>query len=140
MRPPSSRSKPASKAAPPSKPASTRAKPVSRAASKTPSRPPTSKRGAAEVNGDSPVKKGRVAELADEGRRVRPRISVGGREINAVPQIPGEQLYGPADIGPNEPQRTMLVFGTGSMGQHGLGPDELDEIPRPRIQTWQVEV
>lgn len=28
------------------------------------------------------------------------------------------------------------MFGNGDMGQLGLGPDTLDEIPRPRIHTW----
>jgi regulator of chromosome condensation len=30
------------------------------------------------------------------------------------------------------------MFGNGDMGQLGLGPDTLDEIPRPRIHTWYI--
>jgi hypothetical protein len=30
------------------------------------------------------------------------------------------------------------MFGNGDMGQLGLGPDTLDEIPRPKIHAWYV--
>ena len=30
------------------------------------------------------------------------------------------------------------MFGNGDMGQLGLGPDTLDEIPRPRLHAWYV--
>lgn len=40
----------------------------------------------------------------------------------------------------NDVHKTVFVFGEGSMGQHGLGPgdDDIEPIPRPRLQTWYV--
>jgi len=35
--------------------------------------------------------------------------------------------------------REMFVFGSGDMGQHGLGEDEIGEIKRPRQHTWIKE-
>ena len=35
-----------------------------------------------------------------------------------------------------KPRKAVFMFGNGDMGQLGLGPDTLDEIPRPRIHTW----
>jgi hypothetical protein len=37
-----------------------------------------------------------------------------------------------------KPRKAVFMFGNGDMGQLGLGPDTLDEIPRPRIHTWYV--
>ncbi|ORX38289.1 hypothetical protein BD324DRAFT_599054 [Kockovaella imperatae] len=39
----------------------------------------------------------------------------------------------------SEPPRELFVFGCGDMGQFGLGPDALEDIPRPRMQTWFQE-
>jgi regulator of chromosome condensation len=37
-----------------------------------------------------------------------------------------------------KPRKAVFMFGNGDMGQLGLGPDTLDEIPRPRIHAWYV--
>lgn len=39
-----------------------------------------------------------------------------------------------------KPQKVVFMFGNGDMGQLGLGPDTLDEIPRPRVHAWSVPV
>ncbi|KAF8314935.1 RCC1/BLIP-II [Clavulina sp. PMI_390] len=49
--------------------------------------------------------------------------------FNALVPIPSPRAY---------PVHTY-VFGNGDAGQFGLGPDVMDEIPRPRLQTWIEE-
>ncbi|OCF57685.1 pim1 protein + RNA transporter 2 [Kwoniella mangroviensis CBS 10435] len=153
---PASSAKPASK---PSKAASTTTKPVSSAK-------PVSRRGAAAKestpavvppaiaedceasdlpNGkdvkrtrkatsppatDGPAaKKGRVGQLVDEVKRGRRRSSIGPGFKNELPSIPPIA----------SPHNALFIWGTGDMGQFGLGPDELDEIARPKIHSWFEE-
>lgn len=33
-------------------------------------------------------------------------------------------------------KRELFVFGSGDMGQHGLGVDVMNEIKRPRLHAW----
>ncbi|ORY29674.1 regulator of chromosome condensation 1/beta-lactamase-inhibitor protein II [Naematelia encephala] len=84
-------------------------------------------------NGDVSKKRGRVGELAGElageEKKARRRSSLGMALKNPIPQPPPS----------NGPPGTVFVWGTGDNGQNGLGPDELDEIPRPRLQTWLDE-
>ncbi|GAA5823288.1 hypothetical protein JCM10212_006470 [Sporobolomyces blumeae] len=53
---------------------------------------------------------------------VSPRLEVFANAGFDVPELPA----------PEKAPRTIFVFGTGDMGQHGLGTDTLDEIKRPR--------
>lgn len=42
----------------------------------------------------------------------------------------------PASLAPlSEGKRELFVFGSGDMGQHGLGVDMTDEIKRPRLHA-----
>ncbi|WRT68651.1 uncharacterized protein IL334_005630 [Kwoniella shivajii] len=157
-KPASRATKPASKAVPPTKPVSS-AKPASRrgAATKesTPAAAPQTtiaENGYSEatanghgqenkkVNGSTPrtrkatsppaegpvAKKGRVGELVQQAKRGRRRSSVGLTHVNPLPQIPPVA----------SPHNALFIWGTGDMGQFGLGPDELDEIPRPKLHSW----
>ncbi|GAA6025477.1 hypothetical protein JCM11491_000545 [Sporobolomyces phaffii] len=76
------------------------------------------------------------------GRAIKPkprRAAVAGP--NALPAtfapFPAfDQFDGSFEIAalpdPQDAPRSVFVFGTGDMGQHGLGTDTLDEIKRPR--------
>ncbi|WVR09387.1 hypothetical protein IAU60_006454 [Kwoniella sp. DSM 27419] len=76
------------------------------------------------------AKKGRVAQLASDAKKTtRRRSSLGGIPINRIPEVPA----------PASPHNALFVWGTGDMGQFGLGPDELDEIPRPKLHSWFEE-
>ncbi|WWC90461.1 uncharacterized protein L201_005396 [Kwoniella dendrophila CBS 6074] len=95
-------------------------KPISRTRKAT-SPPPTD---------NGPIaKKGRVGQLVDEVKRGRRRSSLGFTFKNELPQIPA----------PASPHNALFIWGTGDMGQFGLGPDELDEIPRPKLHSWFEE-
>ncbi|GFZ51886.1 Poly(A)+ RNA transport protein 2 [Saitozyma sp. JCM 24511] len=80
---------------------------------------------------DGPArKKGRVAELAKTGATGLGRKgSVRSVQVNQVPQPPA----------PATPHLALFIFGTGDMGQFGLGPDELEEIGRPKLHSWFEE-
>ena len=73
------------------------------------------------INGHS----GPVLHVA-RGSRKRSRLSRTGTEKHSIPQPPL----------PFQPHQALFIFGTGDMGQIGLGPDQLDEIPRPKLHTW----
>jgi regulator of chromosome condensation len=63
--------------------------------------------------------------------------------VNQTPVIPGQFDYlftqdaNLAEIA--KPERQLFVFGTGDNGQLGLGPDETDEVSRPRLNTYMEE-
>ncbi|WWC93347.1 hypothetical protein V866_000181 [Kwoniella sp. B9012] len=79
---------------------------------------------------DGPAaKKGRVGQLVDEVKRGRRRSSVGPGFKNELPTIPPIA----------SPHNALFIWGTGDMGQFGLGPDELDEIARPKLHSWFEE-
>jgi len=72
-------------------------------------------------------KRSRVSELVKESKK--PRRSSLGRSSGldlAIPQPPA----------PSEPHTALFIFGTGDMGQLGQGPDELDDIKRPKLHAW----
>ncbi|WWC71324.1 uncharacterized protein I206_105278 [Kwoniella pini CBS 10737] len=157
---PASSAKPASKAAKPASKAASASKPVSSAK-------PASRRGGAikeatpatvpepiAENGDLPngtekdkepkrtrkatsppavdgpvAKKGRVGQLVAEVKRGRRRSSLGTSFNNELPTIPPTA----------SPHNALFIWGTGDMGQFGLGPDELDEIARPKLHSWFEE-
>ncbi|OCF40717.1 pim1 protein + RNA transporter 2 [Kwoniella heveanensis CBS 569] len=75
------------------------------------------------------AKKGRLAELADDAKKTRRRSSLGIAHVNAIPEIPPIAT----------PHNALFIWGTGDMGQFGLGPDELDEIARPKLHSWFEE-
>ena len=71
-------------------------------------------------------KRGRVTELVKESKK--PRRSSLGR--------PGLDLAIPQPPAPSDPHTALFIFGTGDMGQLGQGPDELDDIKRPKLHAW----
>ncbi|KAK8854578.1 hypothetical protein IAR55_003317 [Kwoniella newhampshirensis] len=76
------------------------------------------------------AKKGRVGDLAQDAKKTsRRRSSIGGIPINAIPGVPPVA----------SPHNALFIWGTGDMGQFGLGPDELDEIARPKLHSWFEE-
>ena len=94
-----------------------------------------------------PAKKGRVGKLVDAEKKARRRSSLGGGISLSVPGIPGmcpsPLVYGPPSTETRschaavaKPPKAVFMFGNGDMGQLGLGPDTLDEIPRPRLHAW----
>ncbi|KAL0247475.1 hypothetical protein I308_103540 [Cryptococcus tetragattii IND107] len=112
----------------------TSAKPSSRAPSSRLAKVPDASVPAANGNAkrrrvsdaDEPVaKKGRpsTASIASRG----PKKIVQG--INAIPSIPPVKT----------PHNALFVWGTGDQGQFGLGPDNLDEIGRPKLHSWFEE-
>ncbi|EIW68398.1 hypothetical protein TREMEDRAFT_32149 [Tremella mesenterica DSM 1558] len=114
-------------------------KPASRTASKA--TPTLFGKGTSEP----PAKRGRVAELKGETTKLRRKSSLSTAQINEVPPIPRESQYhililSRADsTAISNPHKALFIFGTGDMGQFGLGPDELDEISRPKLHTWFEE-
>ncbi|WVQ83752.1 hypothetical protein IAT38_005896 [Cryptococcus sp. DSM 104549] len=118
-------------------------KPVSRAAAKPASRlgkvpeasvPTTNGDAAPKSNGKRRIsetapapaaKKGRVSATPSVAGRVR-RVAV---DVNSVPAIPAVA----------QPHNALFIWGTGDSGQFGLGPDELDEIARPKLHSWFEE-
>lgn len=78
---------------------------------------------------DLPLKRGRVQLIQVEARRRR-RSSTGVPNMNPIPQPPGSSVS----------PRQLFIFGTGDMGQFGLGPDQDSaEIPRPKLHAWFAE-
>ncbi|WVF67604.1 hypothetical protein IAT40_002362 [Kwoniella sp. CBS 6097] len=75
------------------------------------------------------AKKGRLAQLTDDAKKTRRRSSLGVAHVNPLPQIPPIA----------SPHNALFIWGTGDMGQFGLGPDELDEIARPKLHSWFEE-
>ncbi|WVO15614.1 hypothetical protein L204_103274 [Cryptococcus depauperatus] len=115
------------------------AKPVSRAGKPASKLGKVSEIAAATVNGgvlangkrrivsDSyapPAKKGRISTASTVGESRR-----GATMVNAIPGIPSIKI----------PHNALFVWGTGDQGQFGLGPDELDEIGRPKLHAWFEE-
>jgi regulator of chromosome condensation len=84
------------------------------------------------VNGTSlPKKKGRASEIAQESRGVkRPRASLS--------RGPAVKLDIPQPPAPADPHVALFIWGTGDMGQLGLGPDALDDIKRPKLHSTSV--
>jgi regulator of chromosome condensation len=87
-----------------------------------------------------PAKKGRVGAIVDAEKKNRRRSSLGGGITLGIPQIPSMafscEVGSGLMAGVAKPRKAVFMFGNGDMGQLGLGPDTLDEIPRPRIHAW----
>lgn len=87
------------------------------------------------ANGLTKGKRGRLDELTSEAKESKkPRRSslASVRSVRGTPMsLPIPQAPAPAD-----PHNALFIFGTGDMGQFGLGPDELDEIKRPKLHSW----
>ncbi|KAG0152556.1 hypothetical protein CROQUDRAFT_650002 [Cronartium quercuum f. sp. fusiforme G11] len=60
-----------------------------------------------------------------------------GNELNAFNFDPHPWLKLPLA---NELSKTMLIFGSGDMGQMGLGPEKLDDIKKPVIHALVAEL
>ncbi|GAA5989809.1 hypothetical protein JCM5350_002950 [Sporobolomyces pararoseus] len=93
------------------------------------------------VKGGEPKKRGRKPKLDKVPKLIKPRKIIQG--LNELPSLftpfPSYKVFrnkGGFEIDElperEEAPRSVFVFGTGDMGQHGLGTTTLDEIKRPR--------
>lgn len=58
---------------------------------------------------------------------------------NPLPERIAPPSHPHAATPPQEAKRALLIWGSGDMGQHGLGIDTLDEIQRPMLHEWADE-
>ncbi|GAA5937805.1 RCC1 domain-containing protein [Sporobolomyces koalae] len=88
-----------------------------------------------------PTKKEPITKKEKPARVIKPKPQrLFKQGLNPIPSlftpIPLHSQFDQVQVEPiPEPRdapRTVFVFGTGDMGQHGLGTDTLDEIKRPR--------
>lgn len=96
------------------------------------SAPPPSPKG-----GRKPIRRKRGRSATPSVGTKRPRTKPKVANLNPLP-LP---LAPPCHPGasPHAKGRSLLVWGNGDMGQHGLALDMLEEIQRPRIHTWAEE-
>ncbi len=93
----------------------------------------SSKRALTKANSKASMVKAGVLPSGSSKKKVEPREprepKVQLPSLNPLPGIP-EHTY---------PAKQLFVFGTGDMGQFGLGTDMLGEIKRPRLHAWFEE-
>lgn len=58
---------------------------------------------------------------------------------NPLPQRIAPPSHPHAAALPQEAERVLVIWGSGDMGQHGLGIDALEEIQRPMLHEWVDE-
>ncbi|KAG8898922.1 hypothetical protein FRB99_007062 [Tulasnella sp. 403] len=70
------------------------------------------------------------------GPKLTAKASTGPKQPRLTKVLPPPLNPLPGIPAPLRPARQLFVFGTGDMGQFGLGTDVLGEIKRPRLHAW----